>query len=240
MSSTPVKLGIALVGAAVIAGGGYWSLSSGSNGEQSVSVSEHTSAEPAGAQGSEKDLPKNRVAVVGDAGTAAGPELVGQMQTFQMAPSTRPRPTASWTDANGKAVSLADFDGKVVMLNFWASWCPPCIRELPSINRLQAELGGDKFEVVALNIDQGGKPVANRFKRKLNLDKLELYLNKDSSVAQSLKLRTMPTTIIFDAKGREVGKVEGAAEWDVKEAFALIRWFIENPGHADKLPQHKG
>ena len=95
------------------------------------------------------------------------PKLVNQMKKFKLTTITSARPDISWKDANDNKVTLKLFDGKVVLLNFWASWCPPCIRELPSINRLQAKLGGDKFTVIALNIDRGGKPIANRFKQKL-------------------------------------------------------------------------
>ena len=167
---------------------------------------------------------------------SAGPERVGQMQSFEMVPNLRPRPKDSWRDAAGQEVSLATFNGKVVMLNFWASWCSPCLRELPSINRLQARLGGDQFTVVALNVDRGGKSVARRYTRRLNLDKLDLYLDQDNTTAKSMKLQSMPTTIIFDAKGREVGRLVGSAEWDTEEAVDLLQWFIENPGHADQLP----
>ena len=148
----------------------------------------------------------------------------------------RPSPEVAWRDAGGQEVSLATFRGKVVMLNFWASWCSPCLRELPSINRLQARLGGDQFTVVALNVDRGGKSVASRYTRRLKLDKLELYLDQDNTTAKSMKLQSMPTTIIFDAKGREVGRLVGAAEWDMEEAVNLIKWFIDNPSYAGKLP----
>ena len=166
----------------------------------------------------------------------AGPERVGQMQSFAMTPSLRPRLTVGWKDASGQEVSLAAFRGKVVMLNFWASWCSPCLRELPSINRLQARLGGDQFTVVALNVDRGGKSVASRYTRRLKLDKLALYVDQDNNAAKSMKLQNMPTTIIFDSKGREVGRLVGAAEWDTEEAVNLLKWFIDNPGYAGNLP----
>ena len=167
---------------------------------------------------------------------SAGPKRMGHMQSFEMASSLRPRPTVAWKDDAGLEVSLANFSGKVVMLNFWASWCSPCLRELPSINRLQARLGSDQFTVVALNVDRGGKSVASRYTRRLNLDKLNLYLDQDNNTVKSMKLQSMPTTIIFDAKGREVGKLVGSAEWDSEEAVGLLQWFIDNPGHADQLP----
>ena len=90
--------------------------------------------------------------------------------------------------------------------------------------------------MVALNIDRGGKAVARRFKRKLKLNNLALHLDQKNEVARLLKIKVLPTTIVFDSKGREVGKMEAAAEWDVKEAFALIEYFINHPGHAEKLP----
>lgn len=179
------------------------------------------------------------LATVSNQTWAGGPKLVGQMQTMQVAPTIKARPTTTWQDKNGKKVSLADFEGKVVLLNFWATWCPPCIRELPSLNRLQAGLGGDKFEVVALNIDRGGKPVARRMMRRLKLDKLALHLDTNSKTVKDLRVRTMPTTFIFDHLGREVAKVQGGAEWDSKEAIAVVKYFIDNPGHADKLAKRK-
>ena len=173
------------------------------------------------------------------ANSTSVPKLVNQMKTFKLTTTTSVRPDISWKDANDNNVTLELFDGKVVLLNSWASWCPPCIRELPSINRLQAKLGGDKFIVIALNIDRGGKPIADRFKRKLKLDKLDLHIDQKNAVARLLKIKALPTTIVFDSKGREVGKMEAAAEWDTKEALSLIQYFINNPNHADKFSQIK-
>ena len=167
------------------------------------------------------------------ANSTSVPKLVNQMKTFKLTTNTSARPDISWKDGNDNKVTLELFDGKVVLLNFWASWCPPCIRELPSINRLQAKLGGDKFTVIALNIDRGGKPIANRFKQKLKLDKLDLHVDQKNTVARLLKIKALPTTIVFDSKGREVGKMEAAAEWDTKEALSLIQYFINNPNHAE-------
>ena len=173
------------------------------------------------------------------ANSTSVPKLVNQMKTFKLTTNTSARPDISWKDANDNKVTLELFDGKVVLLNFWASWCLPCIRELPSINRLQAKLGGDKFTVIALNIDRGGKPIANRFKLKLKLDKLDLHIDQKNAVARLLKIKALPTTIVFDSKGREVGKMEAAAEWDTKEALSLIQYFINNPNHADKFSLKK-
>jgi thiol-disulfide isomerase/thioredoxin len=180
---------------------------------------------------------------LGNAAQAKGPELTGAMQVFQLAPSAQPRPSpsdgATWKDANGKVLNLANFGGKVVLVNYWATWCPPCIRELPSIDRLQARLGGDDFTIVAISIDRGGKPIARRLMKRLRLKNLALYLDPSSKSAKKLGVRSMPTTFLFDRKGREIGKLEGGAEWDDKEAIALIQYFIANPAHVDALPLKK-
>lgn len=167
---------------------------------------------------------------------AAGPELSGHMQNFILAPLLRSRAGLQWKDGNGKQVGLDHYKGKVVLLNFWATWCAPCIRELPSLDRLQAALGGDDFQVIALNVDREGKRKAKRMLRRLKLKKLSLNLDRELKVGKTLGLLNMPTTYLFDRKGREVGKLEGGAEWDEKESIALIKYFIDHPGHADTLP----
>lgn len=167
---------------------------------------------------------------------ADGPKLEGRMETFQVAPGIRPRPETTWKDGNGKTVSLKDFDGKIVLVNFWATWCAPCVRELPSIDRLAARLDGEEFKVVAINIDRGGKPVARKMLRRLKLKNLDLYLDRENTAVRGLGVRQMPTTYVFDRKGREVGKLEGGAEWDEPEAVALVKYFIGNPKHGDNPP----
>ena len=162
-----------------------------------------------------------------------GPRLVGQMQNFTLAETVGERPDIAWTDTDGKTVKLADFDGKLVLLNFWATWCAPCIRELPSINALQAKMQGDDFTVIALSIDREGKPVAERMRQRLKLDRLPLYLDPPGLVAKALDVRFMPTTVLFDRRGREIGRMEGVAEWNGREASDLVRYFIDRPNHVE-------
>ncbi len=159
---------------------------------------------------------------------AAGLKIEGQVQNFAV--GDRPGPDTEWRTGDGGKVSLADFSGKVVMVNFWATWCAPCIRELPSINRLQATLGGEDFTVVAINIDTGGKAVAAPFAKRLEIDDLDLYLDPRGSASRAMGVNVMPTTVVYDRQGQEVGRLEGGAEWDSPEALALLRWFINNSG----------
>jgi thiol-disulfide isomerase/thioredoxin len=165
------------------------------------------------------------VLLVGLKDRAGGPELVGQVNAFAL--DRRAGHDVAWRDADDNPVALADFRGKVVMVNYWATWCAPCIRELPSIDRLQAALADEEFAVVAINVDRGGKQVAGPFAEKLGLANLALYVDPRNATGRAVGVSVMPTTIIYDRRGNEVGRMEGGAEWDAPEAVALMRWFID-------------
>ena len=160
-------------------------------------------------------------------GPGGAPPVVGQVQNFIPASVPRQGPDAAWTNGNGDQRTLADFAGKVVMVNFWASWCAPCLRELPSIDRLQAKMASDDFTVVAINIDREGLQVAQPFAQRLNLSSLSLYLDPRSIVSRAMGVQVMPTTVLYDRTGRELGRLEGSAEWDTPEAQALLQYYID-------------
>lgn len=161
------------------------------------------------------------------------PKLTDSMKTFQLNSASvilnGKNPKISWKDAKNNTLRLSNFNGKVILLNFWASWCLPCIRELPSMDRLQETLGAENFKVVAISLDRGGLKSARRLFRKIKIRSLELYVDKTSVSAKKLGVRLMPTTFIFDRNGRNMGKLQKAAEWDSPEALNLIKFFIDNP-----------
>ena len=121
------------------------------------------------------------------------------------------------------AHALSDFRGKVVLLNVWATWCAPCRKEMPALDRLQQTLGGAEFEVVALSIDGGGAAAVRRFYDEIGIRSLALYV--DSTMAASGKLRTVgiPTTLLLDREGRERWRKTGPAEWDSPEIVESLR-----------------
>ena len=166
---------------------------------------------------------------------AEGPVLSGSMQKFQLTPKTKTNNNTyqhfTWKNAMGKTLSLKDFKGKIVLLNFWATWCQPCIRELPSMERLQAKFNEGDFNIVAISLDRGGARVAERLLKRLKLKKLKLYIDKENKSAQVLGVKFMPTTFIFDRKSRKLGMLQGGVEWDSQEAIALIQYFINNPAY---------
>jgi thiol-disulfide isomerase/thioredoxin len=153
-----------------------------------------------------------------------GPDLLkGTLAKFELAGAPKALPGIGFTDADDKALSLADYKGKVVLLNFWATWCAPCVKEMPSLDRLQAEMGKDKFVVVPLSLDGPSKPKVAPFYKDKNLANLGIYFDKGKKVQQALDIAVLPTSILIDKEGREIGRLQGDADWDKPEAIALMK-----------------
>jgi thiol-disulfide isomerase/thioredoxin len=153
--------------------------------------------------------------------------LTGEMADFAYAATARRAPAATFLGDDGE-MSLADFRGKIVLVNFWATWCGPCLRELPSLDALEGELGGDRFEVVAIAADPRGPEVAREFLDKLKIARLELYADPTLAFAIASEVPSvLPVSILYDAKGREIGRLVGEADWASKEARALIARAID-------------
>ena len=124
-------------------------------------------------------------------------------------------------------MTLADFRGRFVLLNVWATWCLPCRKEMPALDHLQAVLGGPGFEVVALSIDRGGSSVVQKFYQELGIKALGIYLDASDATTSDLKVPGIPTTLLVDREGRETGRKIGPATWDSSEAIETIRGYIE-------------
>lgn len=147
---------------------------------------------------------------------------------FNFAPSEpQPAPEITFLDEDGNEVSLADFQGKVVVLNLWATWCAPCRREMPSLDRLQAEHGGDDLEVIALSVDRGDVDKVREFYAEIEVSHLAIYRDPKAQAPRELRAPGLPTTVVLDRAGREVGRVLGPAEWDSDEAIALLQALMQ-------------
>ena len=166
--------------------------------------------------------------------TAARPAPVG-MPVFQgearpfVASADRPAlPALTVTDKDGNAVDMASFKGKALLINLWATWCAPCVRELPALDRLQAEMGGDRFQVVAISVDRAGVNEVGPFFEKAGIKSLPIYLDQKMTSMRAFPLKEgLPLSILVDGEGREVGRLAGAAHWDGAEAKALIGWVTQ-------------
>ena len=126
-------------------------------------------------------------------------------------------------DANGRRMSLADFRGRRVLLNIWATWCGPCREEMPTLERLQVRLGGPDFQVVALSIDREGVDVVRDFYAELDLQALRIYVDTSTMAPINLNVLGVPTTLLLDGKGREIGRYTGPTEWDSEAVVSAIR-----------------
>jgi thiol-disulfide isomerase/thioredoxin len=136
-------------------------------------------------------------------------------------------PALAFQDATGRERSLADWRGKVVLLNLWATWCVPCRKEMPALDRLQAEMGSDRFEVVAVSVDRSGVQGARKFLDETKVGRLALYADPSARLAATLRAIGLPATLLIDAEGREVGRLLGPAEWDGEDAKRLIRAMLK-------------
>jgi thiol-disulfide isomerase/thioredoxin len=159
-------------------------------------------------------------------GSSANPLLNGAMTTFVMKKPPAALPDIHFLNGKGEEVSLKSLAGKVVLLNLWATWCAPCREEMPSLARLEKELGSDKFQVVALAVDKGGLDGARKFLKDNKIDGLGLYADPTARVGTELKVIGMPTTILMNAEGNEIGRLIGPAAWDSPEAQALIKSYL--------------
>lgn len=148
--------------------------------------------------------------------------LVGEMADFEYAFPPRAAPQIPF-EHDGAAISLKDFRGKAVLVNFWATWCAPCLKELPSLDALQGRLGGRKFQVVAIAADPRGPQTAQAFLDRLEIENLDLYADPRLAMASSIGgANILPVSILYDANGREVGRLVGEADWASAEAQRLV------------------
>ena len=135
-----------------------------------------------------------------------------------------PRPLdLHWTAADGSPRSLADYAGRAVVLNLWATWCVPCVREMPSLDDLAKLVAPDGIAVLAISSDHGGAPVVQRFYADHGIGTLPVLLDPMGGVAHALNVRGIPTTLLIDPKGQEVGWLEGAADWSSPDAVTVVR-----------------
>jgi thiol-disulfide isomerase/thioredoxin len=152
----------------------------------------------------------------------------GEVAAFAVADTPRALPELKFSDAQGKPLTLADFRGRAVLLNLWATWCVPCRKEMPALDELEAKLGGPEFAVLAINLDTGDRAKPRRFLEDIGIKHLAYYEDPSTNVFQELKrygrsIIGLPTTVLIDRDGCELGVLAGPAEWASEDALALLR-----------------
>ena len=164
---------------------------------------------------------------------ALDPLIGGEVAAFQVAETPQLLSDLTFTGAEGQPRSLADFSGQVTLLNLWATWCAPCRREMPALDRLQAAQGGAAFAVVPVSIDTGGRERPAEFLASIGVENLPLYTDSSTEIFNELKQRGLavglPVTVLVDENGCHLGHMNGPAEWDSAEGQRLIEAAVGAP-----------
>ncbi len=161
-----------------------------------------------------------------DLAQKVAPLARGEVAAVNIAKSPLKVPDLAFQDASGKPLTLADWRGRTVLLNLWATWCVPCRKEMPSLDALQQRLGGPSFEVVTVNIDTRDLEKPKAWLKEVGISKLAYYADPAAKTFQDLKAVGrafgMPTTLLIDPNGCEIGTIAGPAEWASDDAIKLI------------------
>ena len=149
----------------------------------------------------------------------------------EFVPSSQPftAPAISLADTNGHSIELSELRGKLVLVNLWATWCEPCLREMPSLERLQSRLG-ERIAVLAVSEDRGGNKTVEPFIAKLGLKSVKIYIDPKSEVGHAFGARGLPTSFLIDREGKVLGRVEGAAEWDSPKILGVLEPLLSGNG----------
>ena len=158
---------------------------------------------------------------------AALPSAAAENPNFVLTDPPKALPDVRLVDGEGRNRALADFKGKVVLLNVWATWCVPCRKEMPTLDRLQSAHGGADFQVVALSIDRQGLDVVRKFYGEIGIKHLDMHVDSSGKAARELGAVGLPTTLLIDRAGREIRRLVGPAEWDTPEMIEVIRRHVD-------------
>ena len=157
---------------------------------------------------------------------AAAPDLKpladGDMNKLAIHEEPKPVSEAEFETTEGETATLADYRGKYVLVNFWATWCAPCRKEMPALSALQDELGGDRFEVVTIATGRNPPPAMTEFFAEIGVDNLPLHRDPGSKLAREMGVLGLPITVILNPEGQEVARLQGDAAWDSEPAKAVI------------------
>ena len=143
--------------------------------------------------------------------------------SLQIAAKPAELPDLHFVDRNGRSLSLHDFAGRPILLNLWATWCVPCRKEMPSLDRLQAKFDPSRFLVLTLSVDRGGVPQVERFYQQLGLKSLGVYVDRSAQALQDLHAPGLPVTLFVNERGQEIGRKIGPAEWDAAQTVSVLR-----------------
>ncbi len=150
-----------------------------------------------------------------------------QMRKLMFHPTPQPASLTAFLDETGAEISLADLRGQHVVLNFWATWCAPCRKEMPSLANLQAALGGEDFRVVTVASGRNPPEAINRFFAEEGIEGLPKYRDPTMALSRDMGVAGLPITVILDPEGREIARLRGDAYWDTDSAKAIVTALLD-------------
>ncbi|MEO1249005.1 MAG: TlpA disulfide reductase family protein [Pseudomonadota bacterium] len=156
----------------------------------------------------------------------AEPPLDGDMEGWLLDAAPSPTPDYVIQAADGASIGPDELAGNYILMNFWATWCAPCVEEMPSLDRLQAAYQDQPLKVVAVSIDRGGLRAVEPFFDRVGIENLEVYLDPMAHTMVAFKTRGVPTTLLISPDGKLLGRFEGEAEWDGPAAKALVDYYL--------------
>ena len=151
----------------------------------------------------------------------------GDMTKLVIHAAPRDRVERAFKDMDGEERTLAEYEGKIVVLNFWATWCPPCRAEMPSFDRLAAEVADQEIAVVALSTDRFDIARVAAFFEEIEMKTLPVLQDKGGRLAREAAVMGLPVTLILDRQGREIARLQGEAEWDSPAVRAILEKLVE-------------
>ncbi len=157
---------------------------------------------------------------------ASEPPVEGSMIKFVASDPPVPVPDTPFIGPRGETIKLADYAGRMVLLNFWATWCAPCIRELPSLEALSQSIDDDRFTVQLVSIDRGGEAIYGPFLKKLGITGITSASDPKGALLRKLKAPGIPITLLISPDGLIVGRLIGDAEWNSPAAESLIKFYL--------------
>jgi len=159
----------------------------------------------------------------GSVGSGLKSFATGSLTAFVVKADRKPAANIQFQDGSGKALHLADWRGRVVLVNLWATWCAPCRKEMPSLAALQSKLGSKDFEVLAISVDRKGAEASSAFLKETGADSLTLYVDPTTDALNEMQALGLPATFLIDRQGREIGRLLGPAEWNSEDAVKLVQ-----------------
>ena len=151
---------------------------------------------------------------------------MGEMKKLAIAAAPKELPVVEITDLAGKTHVLAELKGKYVLVNFWATWCAPCRKEMPGLEALQQELGGDNFAVQLIAVGRNPPPAITKFFDEAGITVLETWLDPKQKLTSQIGVFGLPITILLNPEGQEIARMRGDADWHSDEALAFLRAVI--------------